>query len=402
MLTFQNPELAHTKVSKSSTNDFTTTINSETEVHCIQTVDSFAELKDDWNRLVSESINPHPFILWEWMYSWWETYHQENHDKLAILAMYRNSELVALAPFYIKSKGFFLKRLSLLGEGENIADAAVTTYPDLIVKEQYRDQAISAFTKKLKKYRLDSLKFNYASFNLIQENSVLKELGECFNDDFTTLKKHSENQFVINLPKNEDEYIESLSKSTRKQFRMKLRRLKKEGSIEITSEDNLNTGLLTIETLQHARSSHLKQKNPFDSECFKIFHKKLTEHFKHQEILQIRVMKHDDTPIAAAYNFYYKGSCYSYLSGFKSSNDRRFSPMFILDMLEIQNLIKRQYDRYDLLVSESQNNYKTKFGSDVNSVYKIHWFRKGLISTGMITYLKVRPLLAKVYHLYKQ
>ena len=402
MLTFRNTELTPTTITKLSTNDFMTTINSETEVHCIQTVDSFAELKDDWNRLVSESINPHPFILWEWMYSWWETYHQDNHDKLAILAMYHSSELVALAPFYIKSKGFFLKRLSLLGEGENKADAAVTPYPDLIVKEQYRDQAISAFTKIVKKSQLDWLKFNYASFNLIHENSVLEELGDFFCDNYITLKKHCENQFVINLPKTEDEYLESLSRSTRKQFRMKLRRLKKEGSIEIASEDNLITGLKTIETLHRARMSHLKQNNPFDSDSFKTFHRKLTVRFQHQKILKIRVMKHDDTPIAAAYNFNYKGSSYSYLTGFNSSNDKRFSPMFIFDMLEIQNLIKRQYDRYDLLVSESQNNYKSKFRSDVNSVYKIHWFRKGIISTGMISYLKVRPLLAKVYHLFKK
>jgi len=383
-------------------NDFKMTKNIGVHVACIQSIDEFKALKEDWNRLVGESINPHPFILWEWMFTWWEVYHQASKDKLTILTLYHDGELVALAPFYIKSVSPFVKSLKLIGEGENEADAAVTAYPDIIVKEQFRKQSISAFSEILNGTSQLTLNFNFASFNLVHENSILEELGQCLTDRYVTLKNHSENQFVINLPEDEDQYLQGLSKSTRKQFRMKLNRIKKAGNVEITSVDDLKSGLETLEGLHRARWNDSAGRNIFDSHYFKRFHYKLCERFKNQNIMQIRVMNHAEKPIVAAYNLNYKNTCYSYLGGFKSSDDKRFSPMFLFDMLEIKNFIKHHFKRYDLLVSEAQNNYKTKFGSDVNSVYKIHWLKKGIISKGMNTYLNVRPFLAKAYHLFSK
>ena len=40
--------------------------------------------------------------------------------------------------------------------------------------------------------------------------------------------------------------------------------------------------------------------------------------------------------IAAVHNFNFKKRCYSYQSGFSSSDDKRFSPMVVFDILEIQ------------------------------------------------------------------
>ena len=370
----------------------------ENKMVCIETIEDFKNLKDDWNQLVAESNNPNPFILWEWMYTWWETYSQNTSDKLTILALYHADELVALAPFYIKTKGMLIKRLSLIGEGENEADAAVTSYPDIIVNKNFHEQCANEFSKFLNDAIASKSMFNYASFNLVRENSVLQQVGNNLSNKFVKLQKHSENQFVINLPDSEDEYVASLSKSTKKQFRMKQSRLLKAGEIEISSEEKLSDGLVILEKLHRARWEGVTDENAFDSNKFVQFHNALAERFQQQDVMTVRVMRHAGTPIAAAYNFNYQKSCYSYLSGFKSADDRRFSPMFIFDMLEIKTLIGQHYKRYDMLVSESENNYKTKFGSDVNSVYKIQWMKKGLIATTMLNYMKVRPLLAKVYH----
>lgn len=398
-------DLPHNKivspaVLKKPLNDSDIIINMGMRAVCVETLEDFKALKDDWNKLVEESINPHPFILWEWMFTWWEVYHQVGKDKLSLLALYQEGELVAIAPFYIKSVGPFINSLKLLGEGENKTDAVVTTYPDIIVKESYRKQSISVFSEILKGLTHISLNFNFACFNLVHENSILEALGRCLTDRYKTLKNHSENQFVINLPESEDQYFEGLSKSTRKQFRMKLNRIKKEGDIDITSVVDLKSGLETVEELHRARWHYSEDSNIFDSPYFKRFHNKLSERFQNQDIMQIRVMNHDEKPIAASYNFNYKNTCFSYLGGFKSADDKRFSPMFIFDMLEIKSLIRRRYKRYDLLVSEAQNNYKTKFGSDVNSVYRIHWLKKGFISKGVSAYLNVRPFLSNIYRLF--
>lgn len=367
-------------------------------VVCINTTDDFKALKKDWNKLVSQSSNPHPFILWEWMFTWWETYSQGTKNKLYILALYRADDLVAVAPFYIQTKGLFIKRLSLIGEGENEEDAAVTSYPDIIVNKNLRDQCVDMISKYINDAIDSSTVFNYASFNLVRENSVLQQVGQKLSSKFIKQQKHSENQFVINLPESEDDYVASLSKSTKKQFRLKQSRLQKAGDLEISTENKLSDGLTIVEKLHRARWAKVSDESAFDSSKFVQFHNALAERFQQQDVMTIRVMRHAGTPIAAAYNFNYQKSCYSYLSGFKSEDDKRYSPMFIFDMLEIKTFISQGFNRYDMLVSESQNNYKTKFGSDVNSVYRIHWLRKGLIAKSMLGFMKVRPLLAKIYH----
>lgn len=41
---------------------------------CITSIESFKKIKNDWNNLLEKSREPHPFISWEWQYTWWETY----------------------------------------------------------------------------------------------------------------------------------------------------------------------------------------------------------------------------------------------------------------------------------------------------------------------------------------
>jgi len=363
---------------------------------CISSLEEFKQLKNDWNDLVEKSVNPHPFLLWEWMFTWWETFQENN--KLCILALYKANNLIAIAPFYIKTQTKFLKRLSLIGEGENKEDMIVTTYPDIIVKVGFETESIKALAKYISNEKLHSKKFNYAAFNLVHDKSILQQVGLKLSSNFINSKRHSENQFVIKLPEKEEDYDLSLSKSTRKQFRLKLNRMKKVGDINLSSVEDLTEGLSIVEKLHRARWHSKSEKNAFDSVKFSEFHKVLCERFQNQNILDFRVMRHDGEPIAAAYNFNYKQSCFSYMSGFHSSDDKRYSPMFIFDMLEIKNLITKNYNCYDMLVSESENNYKTKFCSEVNSVYTIHWFRKGIIAVTLLSFMKIKPTLSKIYH----
>ena len=89
---------------------------------------------------------------------------------------------------------------------------------------------------------------------------------------------------------------------------------------------------------------------------------------------------------------------YSYLSGFSSRDDKRYSPMFVFDLLETESLINSRYRYYDMLTSESSNSYKSKFNADTHPVYQMYWFEKGTVSVLMSNFLRVRPLLAKTYH----
>ena len=365
-------------------------------IDIIQNKNDFFQLKTQWNELVSSSQDPNPFILWEWMYTWWETY-SNKQDKLFIIALYdihNNDKLITLAPFYIKHSFGFISCLSFLGEGENDSDAAVTHYPDIIVSKEHRDDVIKVVSKYLssKKHL-----FHYASFDFLKGDAVLQQLSAQLSPDFSIQSKQNAYQFLIPLPIDAADYVTGLSKSARKQFRLKHNRMSKLGDIEINSEESLNEGLRIAEKLHRARWNHISEQNVFDSDKFNKFHQKLCERFANQKIMDFRTLRINGEPIVVAYNFNYMNTCYSYLGGFESEDDRRLSPMFIFDILEIKNLVKQKYHAIDFLVSEEENSYKAKYGGVIPPIYQTRWFADGLISQMIKGFFIIKPYLSMVY-----
>ena len=384
------------KEQRSKTNSSLSTHNYCIDI--IQNKNDFLSLKQRWNELVSLSQAPNPFILWEWAYTWWEVYSSKK-DKLYIIVLYNDNELISIAPFYIKKQLGFIYRLSFLGEGEKDIDAATTHYPDVIVRKKHRKEAISCIADILEsEIKSKRNSFHYASFDLLKESAALHLLTEQLSPQLTVRSQQDANQFLLPLSNNADDYVASLSKSARKQFRLKHNRINKIGDIQITSEKNLKEGLEIAEKLHRARWKNITDDCVFDSEQFALFHQKLCENFADQNIMDFRILRINNKPIVVAYNFNYKNTCYSYLSGFESEDDKRLSPMFIFDILEIKNLIKQQYSSLDLLVSESEHSYKTKFGSDVIPVYKVRWFRKNLLSYSLKSAFIIKPYLSSIYN----
>ncbi|MCF6191394.1 MAG: GNAT family N-acetyltransferase [Cocleimonas sp.] len=374
-----------------------TLLKNDYRIDIIQNKNDFFQLKTQWNDLVSISQDPNPFLLWEWMYTWWETY-SSKQDELFIIALYdthNNDQFISLAPFYIKHCYGFISRLSFLGEGENDEDAAVTHYPDIIINKVHRDNAIQIVSEYLasKKHL-----FHYASFDFLKSNAVLQQLNTPLSNDFSIQSKQNAYQFLTPLPNNADDYVASLSKSARKQFRLKHNRMSKLGDIKTNSEENLHDGLCIAEQLHRSRWSHISEQNVFDSETFSKFHQKLCKRFANQNIMDFRTLRINGKPTVIAYNFNYQETCYSYLSGFESEDDKRLSPMFIFDILEIKSLIKQKYHAIDFLVSEEKNSYKAKYGGDILPIYQTRWFSNCLISQMLKAFFIMKPYLSKVYH----
>lgn len=371
--------------------------NDDFRVEIIQTKDDFFQLKTTWNELVSSSQDPNPFILWEWAYTWWEVY-SSKADTLYIIALYDGNELISIAPFYIKKQLGFIYRLSVLGEGEKNIDAAITHYPDIIIRKTHQKEAVICLAKVLDSgVESKTYSFDYASFDLLKENAALHQLTKQLSSRLTIQLQQEANQFSLLLPNNFDGYLSGLSKSSRKQFRLKQNRMNKLGEIQITSEKCLKEGLDITEKLHRARWKNISNDCVFDSEKFTLFHQKLCENFADQNVIDFRILRINNTPVVAAYNFNYNKTCFSYLSGFESEDDKRLSPMFIFDILEIKNLIKKKYNYLDLLVSESEHSYKTKFGSDVIPVYKMRWFRKNPVSYLLKNIFIIKSFLSLLY-----
>ena len=366
-------------------------------VLCIKDTDQFRELKSDWNQLVEHSIHPQPFLLWEWIFTWWEVYAKSSYE-LTIVAVYKDETLVALAPFYIDNSALLIKgRLRMLGEGEAFKDEVVSHYPDIICLEAHREPVVDHLVEYLLQ---NESSWSFGQFRFMLGNSVLSDMQKKLASHYDHYTVSSSQSYAIELPKTPEDYVASLSRSMRKQFRSRLNRMESSGELKILSAhefDDPHEALEILERLHRARWEKQGVSCIFDSIAFKTFHKTLLNRFLEQGIIDIRVMYHNGEAVAAVHNFNFNKRCYSYQSGFKSQDDKRFSPMVVFDILEIQALVSAGYIQYDYLSAEGDQSYKEKFKCETAPVYETLWLKRGWQSVLMQTYRRTRSKGGVIY-----
>ncbi|WP_158278762.1 GNAT family N-acetyltransferase [Leucothrix arctica] len=377
-------------------------MESKIRVECVQDTAAFNALKGDWNTLVEHSIHPQPFILWEWMFTWWEVYQQSGYE-LLILGVYDDKKLVAIAPFYIDNAHWLMRRrLRMLGEGEAREDEVVSHYPDVIALASHRQQTTDALVDYLLS---NEKKWTLGQFRFMLGGSLLNEMQQKLSKAFDHYTVSSSQSYAIQLPTTPEGYVNSLSRSMRKQFRSRLTRMENSGELKIISAhefDDPHEAMDILERLHRARWQGRDSSSIFDSTAFKTFHKILLNRLLDQGIIDIRVMYHNGEAIAAVHNFNFKKRCYSYQSGFSSQDDKRFSPMVVFDILEIQALVSAGYLEYDYLSAEGDNSYKAKFKCESEPVYETLWLKRGWQSILMRSYRRTRSFGGRYYRSLKQ
>lgn len=63
---------------------------------------AFSNLSREWDELLDASESDCVFLTWEWLHTWWK--HLAAGRRLAILAVRRGGELVAIAPFCLQPR----------------------------------------------------------------------------------------------------------------------------------------------------------------------------------------------------------------------------------------------------------------------------------------------------------
>ncbi len=363
-------------------------------VSLIKNQSEFHNLKDNWNELLNKTVEPHPFLSWEWHFTWWETFAKEN-DQLLILCVHSDSELVGIAPFYIKKRAL-CKVLKSIGEGEAMKEAIITHYQDIISENHNSLDVVDAITK----YMNANKQWDYAEFSFVLDNAYLNTLIDNLKP-FLVLNNSLGHRYVLNLKRSFDELYSSLGKSSKKSFRSKKNRLKKEGELSLESLDvteDIDESLETHAFFHTHRQQALGRKGNFLEPNFKKFHTALIKRLNGTGKVDIRVLNVDDSPIACSLNYLSNNTenptVYSYSSGYKSKDDARLSPMFIFDMLEFESLIDRNIAYYDFLSSTDAVSYKDTYRCDMQAVERVRWFELTLPGLVAFMVLRVRKLLS--------
>jgi len=357
------------------------------EINIFKELRKFSTL---WNQLLQQSELNNIFLTWEWVSTWIQTYiepHTEN-IKLFILIIYKNNDLIGIAPFYIKKarilKGIKLNRLGFLGDNEVCSD-----YLGFIIKKNKENEVIP----KIFDYLFNSDSWEIASLESIQPNLLFFDVllnyfegkGKFFKIENCAMCP------CIRLPKNPDSVFQILSRKRRYIIKRNWEELKNKLRYK-TYEDfpSLDESFNIFINLHQKRCQSKGLLGAFSKNTFLNFHQKICNLFAQRGWLRINFFLLEDKPIAASYGFSYGKKYYYYLTGIDTKRLEKYSIGMLLLYKSIKDAIKEGCEEFDLL--RGNELYKLVWATHYNRTFRVNFFSKSLKSSAYVFYNQVKEL----------
>jgi len=334
-------------------------------------------LKKGWQHLQHET-NVFPQMYHDWISTWWK--HKNNQQALYVISVVNeHNEFLGIAPFAIEKK-FGVKILQSI-------PVHFGDFYELIGLDAAVIDVIITHTKSFKKWNVVKV------FNSNNESNA-----------FNVFLKHGfESKEVVEIlsPKFEgltfDEFLKTISKNSRNQYKKKLRRLEKEGEVNLVIADSWEAYMVNFESTKKLYNIRWKDdKRPLlPDDYYAMRNEALKPLFDIRKAIMF-LLKYDDEVIAFRLGFLNNKTFYDW----KVSHNPKFdyySPGFLTVGLIINHLIKENKNSFNFMTGNYQ--YKRSWtNTDVNSInYELLCAKKFSIGQLYFNYRKTyRDQLKKV------
>ncbi len=324
-------------------------------VETIVDMAGFAALGNEWGRLLAASPSDNLFLTWEWLHTWWT--HLAGRRRLAILAVRRGKELVAIAPFASKGASLLgVSTLEFLGTGRVGSD-----YLDVIVRGGAEGDVVPSLARHLAR-RGSSLDMKQVRMPGSAAGDLARELRRSGCPVRATRTHRCP---VIDLGgRSWETYLGSLGSEHRYGFQRKLRKLEAQHDLRferVCSEDRRRELLPVLFELHRLRWNERGGSDGLDGPGIRGFHEDLSALALQRGWLRLFVLWLGGSPAAALYGFRYGRIFYFYQSGL----DPRFGKLsvgLVAMGLAIRSAIDEGAAEFDLLHGEE--------------AYKFHWAKR--------------------------
>ena len=303
---------------------------------------AFDSLKTDWVELEQRAAEDNIFLTHLWQHAWWADL---GRGQLDIVTFRDNHRLVGLAPTYHEDVGGF--PAVRFGGGLEVSD-----YLGVLVEPGYESAVGRAFLEHCLELPGLVLDFHF----LRADGATVRALTAAARDmDRRYIEEDEEVSPYIELTGDWETYLATLKKKNRHELRRKRRRLEEAGGWTIT-ETRPETLAADLETFfdLHAKSSRAKQ--DFLTDEVKGFFRHICRHLEAAGWLSLRILEHQDRPLAAVLGFAYRSKLLLYNSGYDPGANI-LSPGFVLMSEEVRLAIEDGLSEVDFLRGDEKYKY---------------------------------------------
>jgi CelD/BcsL family acetyltransferase involved in cellulose biosynthesis len=324
-------------------------MNSEIHIKQINDPDSFANLKDPWNHLQSESSAQSAFLSWAWLYAWWKVYGE--HKKLHLITAWRGSELVGVAPLMLEKRNKFgvsLRVLANIGTPQSDIGGFIYRVDDVEVVNSL----------------FDYLSKNRSEWDIIELNEFLQSslertvIKQNFLHDHLPITDEIKQHYYIPLEGNWESYQKSLPKKFRYNLGRAVRLAEELGPVEskhYTGEDLNENVVQTIVGINQYSHYPRLYNVPIEQD----FLKTLAQQMSHSCWFGAYLLFVNKQPVAYEYGFHYNSRFEDWRAGFDTRLASNISIGKVLARMVIQSCYSPRIGEIDFLRGDE--------------VYKLEW-----------------------------
>lgn len=322
----------------------------------------FADLANEWDALVGESMTDSPFQMLAYQRAWWQYLQPANSSLHSLVVRDDNGRLSGIACFYL-----------LDGTIHWNASVEESDYLDLIARAEDAEAVWTAVWDGLccpefpTWNALDLYNIPSAS----PSRQILPSLAQARG--FLLSESVIEVCPVITLPSSFDGYLETLDGKQRHELRRKLRRAEGEEVkwVQIGPNDNLAEAVDTFLTLLQKSTPH--KEDWLNDGRRALFHATAQAALANGT-LQLLFAEHEGQKGAALFNFDYKGRIWVYNSGLDASILSSVGLGVVLTAKAIEIAIGNGRSVFDFL--RGNEAYKYRFGAVDTCIYRLQAQRK--------------------------
>jgi CelD/BcsL family acetyltransferase involved in cellulose biosynthesis len=218
------------------------------EVKIISEIEQFADMREEWNTLLSESYTNTIFLTWEWLYSWWKCF-GEDADLFIVVVRDKTGKLIGVAPLFIKNAKFYsfpVRQLGLIGEGHSDRQ-------DFIITKD-TNEAIYAIEKHI---LMNRGRWDIIKLDQIPETGALCTVG--LKSQAMMEKERSSICPFVRIEGEWEGYFRGLGKKFRKDIRHKMNRLKRFGEWKFIVQDKIEKAEEIVDVMREIEASSRKE-----------------------------------------------------------------------------------------------------------------------------------------------
>jgi CelD/BcsL family acetyltransferase involved in cellulose biosynthesis len=322
----------------------------------------FGNMREEWNSLLGKSATNEIFLLWEWMYSWWDVFKNGNGELYLLRGKNPLGETIGIAPFYLHHQ----TGLGNCKRNTIRFCSSLETFPDhldIIAPKEYEHSFSEAVVNYLIQHGQD---WDLIKLDGVHDDAMIKKYltsARPKQNGVLTTSIPSARCPYLTMDNTFEGYLRSFSSKKRQTLLRKRKILmNREKALlkTVHSDEEPEKPLQELFILHNERAKRKGIKTTFRGEDLYRFHNKVIQYLLKEGKIILTVLHKETPPLVSYYCFKHNRKYYYFQAGLSDEGEKN-SAGAVLFSLIIEKAFQEGCREFDFLRgSEEYKFYWTK------------------------------------------